>query len=729
MQGGRPVRGAQALALPYKAVLLALGLVAAGLLLSALIDIVLLLAVTVVIALPVAAGASRLERLHIPRVVGAPMCLLAGLGVIAVVLVLIVPSLVSQVRGFAHQLPSTVTQVEHSIDHALGLRRGEVAAGAQHFVDRYTQHPTRLLGPLSSVGLGAASVVGLVVVMLIAALYAAINPAPLVRGFVALFPPVHRSEALEVLARVRAAWLGWIRGIGLDMLVLGGLLFLGMRLVGLPFAGGFAVFSAAMTVIPNYGSVISAIPPIAFGLAHSLNEGILVTVVYIVVNQVEGNVALPLIMGRSVRLHPAAIAFGVLITGSLFGPLGLVLAVPLISLALILVEELWIKRQERAATAAAAVPNRQRAVLGAIVLGALLIGGALVAEQLITLLLLIMFTVIVSLPLGACADALGRRGVPRPIGALVGLLAGIGFLGGLLALLAPRLAAQARVLVAATPGIVHSLELKLSHLTGERPGHIAGSVEHYVSTYVHDPSGLLGPIASVSLSAAAALGALVIAVMTAYYIAARPQPLMDALVRLAPPPRRGHAVEVLQRIRSAWIGWLKGLAVSMAIIGVLLYIALGAILGLRFALAFATISALAEVVPYLGALASGIPPVAYALTISPGKALAVLAVYVAIHQVEANVIGPIVMSRAVRMHPAVIAIGVVAVGELLGFLGLIVAVPILVAVQILADELWVRRLEPRAGASGGANGAAAGAVGEVAGRGAGVRVEQLERER
>jgi predicted PurR-regulated permease PerM len=127
---------------------------------------------------------------------------------------------------------------------------------------------------------------------------------------------------------------------------------------------------------------------------------------------------------------------------------------------------------------------------------------------------------------------------------------------------------------------------------------------------------------------------------------------------------------------------------------VMLYVALGLVVGLPFALVFAVLSACAEVVPYLGALASGVPPVAFALTISPTRAVVVLAIYVLVHQIEANVIGPVVMARAVRLHPAVIAIGVVAVGEVFGLLGLIVAVPILSVITIVVNALWVERREP-----------------------------------
>ena len=70
------------------------------------------------------------------------------------------------------------------------------------------------------------------------------------------------------------------------------------------------------------------------------------------------------------------------------------------------------------------------------------------------------------------------------------------------------------------------------------------------------------------------------------------------------------------------------------------------------------LSALLVVVPYFGAIAGAIPPTLFALTDSPGKALLVLVVYVAVQQIESNVTIPLVMAQTVRLHPAVIAIGV-----------------------------------------------------------------------
>lgn len=338
----------------------------------------------------------------------------------------------------------------------------------------------------------------------------------------------------------------------------------------------------------------------------------------------------------------------------------------------------------------------RRSVYGAIVMGALLVILGLLAAQLVTLLLAVMFTVIISVPLGSAASAFEHRGRPRAIGALVALLAGLAGIAGVIALLVPRLSSQINQLINDAPGIVHGVEVRIGQVTGEKPGHVAASLQRDVSTWIHQPSHFLGPLATIGLSAATVIGGLLIAIITAYYIAANPRPLTDGLLSVFPARRRGDVLRVMGRLRAAWLAWLRGLVIAMLIIGLLLYGSLTLIVGLHYALSFAVLSAIAEVVPYLGALVSGIPPVAYALTVSPGTALAVLIIYIAVHQIEANFISPIVMSKTVHLHPVVIALGVVAVGQVFGFLGLIIAVPILSAVMILGEELWVGPLE-RAG--------------------------------
>jgi predicted PurR-regulated permease PerM len=334
------------------------------------------------------------------------------------------------------------------------------------------------------------------------------------------------------------------------------------------------------------------------------------------------------------------------------------------------------------------IPVAYRAVLLA---GVLLVLG-LLFQQLATLLLAVLMTVILAIPLSAGATKLERRGIPRPIGALATLLLGVAVLAGVLALIIPTFVNETNDFVDQVPGIVNDLEKTIGSVTGDRPSEVGDKVQRYLRRYTDDPQRLIGPITSIGVSVAGVAGALILMMITAYYISVRPQPLVDGALRLVPPNRRVHAREVMDRLRSAWIGWMQGVVLDMFISGTLLFIGL-TIIGLDFALVFAVLTALLVVVPYFGAIAGAIPPVAYALTISPGKALAVLLVYVAVQQIESNMIIPMVMSRTTRLHPAVIAIGVLAVGQIFGIVGLFVAVPIISAVVILTEETWVREIE------------------------------------
>ena len=328
----------------------------------------------------------------------------------------------------------------------------------------------------------------------------------------------------------------------------------------------------------------------------------------------------------------------------------------------------------------------------AVLLAAGLLVLGLLFEQLITLLVAVLITVIIAIGLSAFAHRLERYGLPRPLGALIGLLLGVGIIVGVLALIIPPFIDQTNQFVDNVPGIVDDLRRQVADLTGSEPGQVADRVQDFARRYTDQPGRLIGPITSLGFGLAGILASLVLVLITAYYMAINPDPLIDGLRSLIPPAHRPRADVIMRRLRDAWIGWTRGVVVDMAVSGVLLYIGL-TIIGLDFAIFFAVLTALLSVVPYFGAIASGIPPVLLALTDSPGKALAVLLVYTLVQQFEGNVTIPLVMSRTVKLHPAVIAVGVVVVGQLFGFVGLIVAVPLLSMIVILVEELWVKPLE------------------------------------
>ena len=339
-----------------------------------------------------------------------------------------------------------------------------------------------------------------------------------------------------------------------------------------------------------------------------------------------------------------------------------------------------------------AQPRNLHPIYKAVLLAALLVILGLLFRQLVTLMVAVLITVIIAVALTSWTDRLERQGIPRPIGALLGILLALGTLAGILALVIPPFVHDTNKFVDAVPGIVDSLREKLHHITGASSSDIGARVQRFFQRYTNHPEKLIGPITSIGVTVATLIGALILMLITAFYIAVRPQPLIDGALRLFPPAERGRVLYTMTRLRGAWLGWLQGVGIHMLISGVFIYVGL-TIIGLDYAIVFAVLTALLVLVPYFGAIISAIPPALFALTDSPGKALLVVAIFVGVHQLEGNVIIPLVYARTVKLHPAVIAVGVVIIGELLGVVGLLVAVPILSLIVICVEEIWVKPME------------------------------------
>jgi predicted PurR-regulated permease PerM len=332
----------------FRTVLLVAALVLFGLAFQQLITLFIAVLATVLLAILLDAAASRLERMGIPRQLGALMALLAGVAVFAAILMAIIPPFVDETNKFVNNVPQISDDLQERVHDITGESKTEIGHRVQKFAKKYTDNPEKLIGPLTSIGFGVAGVLAALVLMLIIAYYMAAKPEPLTRGILRLFPPDRRDHAQHVMGRLRDAWIGWMQGVIVDMLVTGVLLYLGLSLIGLDYALVFAVVSALLVLVPYYGAFVGGLPPVLFGLADSPGKGVLALVVYIAVQQVESNFTIPLVMSRTVNLHPAVIAIGVLVVGRLLGFAGLFVAVPVLSFITITVEEFWIKPMEEA---------------------------------------------------------------------------------------------------------------------------------------------------------------------------------------------------------------------------------------------------------------------------------------------------------------------------------------------------------------------------------------------
>ncbi len=134
-----------------------------------------------------------------------------------------------------------------------------------------------------------------------------------------------------------------------------------------------------------------------------------------------------------------------------------------------------------------AQPRNLHAIYKAVLLAALLVILGLLFQQLTTLMIAVLMTVIISVALASWTDRLERQGVPRPIGALLGILLALGVLAGVLALVIPPFVDDTNKFVDAVPGIVDSLRDKLHHLTGASTSEIGNRVQRFFQRYTDHP--------------------------------------------------------------------------------------------------------------------------------------------------------------------------------------------------------------------------------------------------
>lgn len=166
--------------------------------------------------------------------------------------------------------------------------------------------------------------------------------------------------------------------------------------------------------------------------------------------------------------------------------------------------------------------------------------------------------------------------------------------------------------------------------------------------------------------------------------------LLVPLLRAVPEERRPAFRRCLELLGTRLTGWVKGQLISMASIGVLATAAFH-LIGVPYALLFGVINGLAEFVPILGPWAGGIPAVIVAFLDDPMKGLWTAVAILAIQQVESQLITPLVMAKAAEVHPFVTVFAIVLFGGLFGFLGILLALPLVLLVWTVVQTLWVER--------------------------------------
>jgi len=181
------------------------------------------------------------------------------------------------------------------------------------------------------------------VVVVAAALYFAAAPEMYANGLVRLVPIPYRGRARAILGEMASTLRWWTLGQLVDMVVVGVLSTVGLRLLGVPLPYALGALAGLLTFVPYFGAILAAVPAVAVAATVSLQTAGWVVGVFLVCHGVEGYIVAPYVQRRTVDLPPALTILSMLVLGALFGPLGLAVATPLAAVALVGVREVYVR--------------------------------------------------------------------------------------------------------------------------------------------------------------------------------------------------------------------------------------------------------------------------------------------------------------------------------------------------------------------------------------------------
>jgi predicted PurR-regulated permease PerM len=315
--------------------------------------VVLAFLLTILFSILLSAPVNYLHRRGLSRVWG----MLAVLAAFAVSLYVFGLAVVPAVEAQSSQLVAAFPQLLQEAVALFNRLQGFFGLGARISLngESFSQVGQQLLtgnavSTAAGVGLTLATAASLGLVVLIAAIYMVIRPEPWVEGFVALFPAGWRQRTREVLFELYHTVQRWFIGQLTAMTFIAVFWAISLWLIGVPFALLLGIFSGLVSFVPYLGATISVVLPLLLALISEPFTAVYVIIAFVIIQQIEGNILQPLLMSRAVDLHPALVVFAILTMGTLFGIVGVFLAVPLVAVVQVLVRELWVRRMDEMGT-------------------------------------------------------------------------------------------------------------------------------------------------------------------------------------------------------------------------------------------------------------------------------------------------------------------------------------------------------------------------------------------
>ncbi len=469
---------------------------------------------------------------------------------------------------------------------------------------------------------------------------------------------------------------GYLRGTAIIAAFDGAAEGLFLVLLGVPLAGPLAVIVFFGRFIPYIGGLVTTIILLIVTVASQGTTTALILLVLIaILNIIQGKFIAPVIYHKTVDIHPALALIALPAGAALAGIVGLFAAIPVVAFILAVthaaVTVLGVEPERRAPDTNAIVPvwlDRLGQFSWRLLVSLALLGVAIAAAVQIPIVVIpVVLGVVLAATLSPFAGYLRRRGWPPGRAALVSVLGATLAVIGIIALTLTSLAGSAN-------GMFSSATTGATSVDANAAGGKAGVLVAFVDALSR---GTLGAIFSAVSNLAGIAVIALLSILLTYYFMRDGATYWRGFLERVEPGRRSHIQAAGQRAFNVLGGYMVGTG-AISIFGAATQWLIMTILGIPYALPLAVLAVFGGFIPYIGSLIT--TGLAFLVTVATGSPtdIAIMAVFTIVFNiVQGNFVAPIVYSKVVSLHPAVVLVAIPAGNEIAGVIGMFLVVPFL----------------------------------------------------
>lgn len=303
--------------------------------------------ISLIFAAAITPFVDKMQKHGIPRGFGVLILYLILFGVVTLMIALLIPPVIEQLKQLSANFPSYYEQIVRSLQNfqefsaSKGLT-GNVEQGLQSITSTLTKFTGSLFGIVGGIFGSIFTILG----VLVMTFYLALEETSLKKLLQSIAPAKYQPYFIQKTHQIQEKLGLWLRGQLILSVVIGFLSYIGLVILGVHYSLVLALVAGITEFVPYIGPIIGAIPAIFLASAQSPTKAVLVMILYVIIQQLENQILVPKVMQKTVGLNPIIVLIVTLTGATVGGVIGIMLAVPTATILSIFFEDFFAKKEE-----------------------------------------------------------------------------------------------------------------------------------------------------------------------------------------------------------------------------------------------------------------------------------------------------------------------------------------------------------------------------------------------